>query len=425
MKRITFILFLLFPVGVYSQSFDTLRLDREEIEAIFLNQNLLLIAEKMNIDMADAALIQAKVWNNPTLSINDVNLWTTGKQREALYEAIPDASDYAQFTIELNQLITTAGKRRKEVAVQQTSKEMAVQQFGEMLRGLKTELRKSMNELVYCQQYETVVSGQVDVLTRLINAYEKQVQNGNMSKGELLRLQASSLELENERYQLQITIHSHLKTLKSLLNLPHASHLIVILNIKCSTPPGLPGLADLFSLASENRPDMKFQQLQTDRFAKTLSLEKARRFPDITFGANYDRYAGVWHNYFGFGLSFDLPVFNRNQGNIKAAAFGLEQSGYLERQIQNEITNEIAEACRNYEQALEFYRKIAGDRLLSELDELPDVYMRNLLNRNIGILEFIDFMDSYQKSKQIFLEAQKSVNNHFEELQFVIGTDLN
>ena len=423
MRRISFILFLLLPLGVYGQSNDTVRLAREEIEAIFLKQNLLLIAEKMNIGISEAEIIQAKVWDNPTLSINDVNLWTTGKQRDALREAIPGASNNTQFSVELNQLITTAGKRRKEVAVQQVSKEMAVQQFGEILRGLKAELRKSVNELIYFQQFETVLSAQVDVLTRLMNAYEKQVQNGNMSKGELLRLQASALEMENELYQLKIEINSQLKTMKSLLDLPPASHIVVIsdTDIKHSFPPRL---EDLYPLATENRPDVKFQQLQTDRFAKTLLLEKARRIPDITLGANYDRYAGVWRNYFGFGLSFDLPVFNRNQGNIKAAAFGLEQSGYLERQIQNEAVNEIAEASRNYEQSLNFYRKISDDKLLSELDEMTDVYTKNLLNRNISILEFIDFMDSYQKSKQIFLETQKSVNNNFEELQYVVGTDI-
>jgi cobalt-zinc-cadmium efflux system outer membrane protein len=153
-------------------------------------------------------------------------------------------------------------------------------------------------------------------------------------------------------------------------------------------------------------------------------LEIAQRVPDITLNASYDRYAGIWKNYVSFGLSFDLPVFNRNQGNIKVAAFGLEQSKYLEQQIQNEVFNEIAEAYGNYEQSLKFYRKISDNELLSELDKMLDVYARNLLNRNISMLEFIDFMESYQKSKQIFLETQKSVNNSFEELQYVIGTDI-
>jgi len=70
-----------------------------------------LIAEKMNISIADAEIMQAKMWENPTLSVSDVNFWTTNKQREALREA--DANHNTQFAVELSQLITTAGKRRK------------------------------------------------------------------------------------------------------------------------------------------------------------------------------------------------------------------------------------------------------------------------------------------------------------------------
>jgi cobalt-zinc-cadmium efflux system outer membrane protein len=408
-------------MGVYSQSNETLRLNREEIEAIFLKQNLVLIAEKMNINIADAEIVQAKLWENPTLSVSDINFWTTDKQREAMREA--GANDNTQFAVELNQLITTAGKRRKAVAVQRVAKEMAIQQFGETLRGLKTELRKSINEIIYFQNYETVLSGQVDVLAKLINAYEKQVKDGNLSKAELLRLQSSSLEIENELYQLKTELNAQLKTLKSLLNLPTTTSMVVI-SATDDKNTVLPALTDLFSLATENRPDMKRQKLQTDWFAKTLSLEKSRRVPDITLSANYDRYAGIWKNYVGFGMSFDLPVFNRNQGNIKAATLGLEQSKYLEQQIQNELFNEITEIYANYEQSLKFYRKISDNELLSELDKILDVYSKNLLNRNISMLEFIDFMESYKKSKQIFWEAQKSVNNNFEELQYAVGTDI-
>jgi len=421
MKRAYFIMLVLFPLSIYCQSIDTLRLNKEEIEAIFLKQNLVLIAEKMNISIADAEIIQAKLWDNPTLSVSDVNVWANNSQREILRE-IGASNDNTQFALELSQLITTAGKRRKEVAVQKVSKEMAIQQFGETLRGMKTELRKSINEIVYLQNYEIILSEQVDVLARLIDSYEKQVKSGNLSKVELLRLQSSFLEMENEIYLLKIELNSQLKTIKSLLNLSPVSNIFILSDAKSN--PFLPLLQDLYSLAADNRPDLKLQKLQTDRFKKTLNLEKAKSIPDITLSANYDRYAGIWKNYFGFGLSFDLPVFNRNQGNFKVAAFSLEQSRFFEQQIQNEVFNEIAEAYNHYEQSLIFFRKISNNEILSELDDMLEVYAKNLLNRNISMLEFIDFMESYQKSKQIFFEMQKSVKNNFEELQYVVGIDL-
>jgi cobalt-zinc-cadmium efflux system outer membrane protein len=222
---------------------------------------------------------------------------------------------------------------------------------------------------------------------------------------------------------LKIERNSQLKTLKSLLHFSPDTHIIVVPDT-ANQRKILPTLEDLYSLATENRPDLKLQKLQTDFFAKTLSLERAKRVPDITLSANYDRYAGLWKDYVGFGLSFDLPVFNRNQGDIKIARLSMEQSKQLEQKIQNEVLNEISEAYNNYVQSMNFYRKISGSELFSELESMLAVHTKNLLNRNISMLEFIDFMESYQTSKQIFLETQKSVSDHLEELQYVIGIDI-
>lgn len=82
-----------------------------QIEALFLEQNLQLVAEKMNISLADAEMVQAKLWDNPELSVSSVNLWSSREQRNQLEtSAFPKNT---QFSIELSQLIRTANKRGK------------------------------------------------------------------------------------------------------------------------------------------------------------------------------------------------------------------------------------------------------------------------------------------------------------------------
>ncbi len=46
------------------------------------------------------------------------------------------------------------------------------------------------------------------------------------------------------------------------------------------------------------------------------------------------------------------------------------------------------------------------------------------MNRNISMLEYIDFMDAYKTNKQTMLNAGKKVNMQFEELQYTVGTDI-
>jgi len=72
-----------------------------------------LIAENMNIDLADAEIVQAKLWDNPELSIGSVNFWSSPKQREEI--GMGTFPKNTQFSIELSQLIQTANKRKKLV----------------------------------------------------------------------------------------------------------------------------------------------------------------------------------------------------------------------------------------------------------------------------------------------------------------------
>lgn len=429
MKKYLLLLLSIFSLtNIKAQEPQVLQLSAEQVEALFLKQNLQLIAEHLNIDIADAAIVQAKLWDNPEISVGQINLWSTDRQREGEKEAIPPLfgsfGRNTQFSVELSQLIQTAGKRGKLVKQEKISKEIAIQEFEEVFRGLKVELRKSINEIVYLHAYQEVLAQQEESLGQLTIAYQKQVAQGNIAKSELLRLQSALLELENEANDTQIDINEQQKGLKTLLNIPPSVVIEIIDNSKKIQDPTNLSLAELLAMASEYRPDVKASRLQTQYHEKSLAYEKAQRIPDLTVNANYDRYGGVWKDFVGFGVSFDIPFFNRNQGNIKAARINRDQSIHLAELQQNQAQHEVAEAFGNYALAYRFYKRVSENSLLSELDGMLTIYTKNLLNKNISMLEYIDFMDSYKTNKETLLSARKKVDTQFEELQYTVGSEI-
>lgn len=429
MKKIFFFLsLLLFSSWASAQEKTTIRLSPEKIEALFIEQNLELIAEKMNIDIADATISQAKLWNNPELSISDVNLWSTKNQREGEDEVIPPLfgsfAKNTEFSIELSQLIQTANKRGKLISKEKVSKEIAIKEFEETLRGLKIELRKSIYEIIYLQSYLGILTTQEESIHELTTAYKKQVELGNIAKTELLRLQSLLLDIDNEINETRNDLNEQQKNLKILINANPLVDIEIESGKQQTVNPDNILLTNLLQTAIESRTDIKRQQLQTKLHEKSLAYEKAMRVPDITLSANYDRHGGVWKNFVGFGISFELPFLNRNQGNIKIERFSRDQSYYLEQQQQNIAQHEVIESFNNYQQAYRFLDKINNNSLLSELDNMLDIYTKNLLKKNISMLEYIDFMDAYKSNKQTVLTARKKTNLLFEELQFVTGNDI-
>ena len=301
---------------------------------------------------------------------------------------------------------------------------MAVQDFEDVLRGLKLELRKVIYETGYLQTYQKTVAKEQEILKQLIAAYRKQAAQGNIARTELLRLQSSLLELENEANEVQTSLNEQLRILKSLLNIEPSASIIIEKDNFSGRPPENLSFGRLWETAQELRPDVKRQQLETLYHEKSLAYEKSMRVPDVTISASYDRYGGVWPDFFGLGISMELPFFNRNQGNIRAARINIDRSKYLYQKQLNTAQNEIAESFDNYTRAYRFYEKISRNELLSELDDMLDVYTKNFLNKNIGMLEFLDFMSAYKNNKQTVLQSDKNLRTTFEELQYMVGAEI-
>lgn len=406
----------------------TLHLTMEQIEALFLSRNLELIAERMNVDMADAAIAQAKLWENPSLSIGDVSFWSSRGQRDGESEAIPPLfgtfGRNTQFSVELSQMIQTAGKRRKLVRVEQASKEVALRQFEEVLRGLKIELRSSVYQIVYLTSYRRVLAVQTEYIVGIIRTYARQVEEGNLTKGELLRLQAMHLEIENEFNEISTELNGQMKTLKILLNADPALFIEITDDEQPGLSPAALSLPALIDTGLSERPDIRMQQSNSIYYDRTLAYEKSLRAPDLNVSVGYDRWGGVWKNFVGIGIGVDIPLFNRNQGNIRAARIGRRQSDTLLRQQQQAATHEIVQAFENYVLAYGFYDRLKDNPLLKELEGMFEVYTKNLLSRNISLIEFIDGFDTYKNNKNMMLMARRNLNLQFEELQNAVGTEI-
>ena len=427
-NRLVITAFFIFFIKI-TQAQEVLSLNREEAETLFLKQNLSLLAERLEIPKAEALVTQAKLWPNPTISIDEVNLWATQSQKEPHGEELPplvgDWGKYQQFSVGIEQLILTAGKRKKLVALEQVTAEKAHQYFEDLLRNLKIEFRNQLTQMQYLQLEQNVYQNQIKALQHLVNSYQKQVTEGHIPKGEYVRLKALELEFIKESNDIKLELNEVEKELKLLMRLPVYTHLVItnaefndILDSNSLIP-----LPTLLASAENNRSDLKLAALEQKQYDNLFAYERAKQIPDVTLKAGYDRGGSILYNFIGFGLEVDLPFFDRNQGNIKAAALGKEQSKLFYDQKFLSVQNEVALAYQNLADALTFYHAIDPD-YESTLEQLLESYTKNFANRNLSLLEYIDFMDAYLENKKIILEAVKEVHLKKEELNHAIGQDI-
>jgi cobalt-zinc-cadmium efflux system outer membrane protein len=403
---------------------DILEITIEQAEKQFLEKNLQILAERCNISIADAAIAQAKVLNNPTIGVNDINFWNPNAATEVAVAKNTFGSRII-FSVELEQVIRTAGKRRKLVNLEKVSKKIAIQEFETFLLNLKTELKTILYEIVYLQSYKNLIQKNQESIEKLVNIYKNNLNSGNISKSELIRLQSSLIELEMEANEIRAELNKQQKDIKVLLNIKPSTEIFIITetSVVYKNPDEIL-LIDLLEMAKNFRPEFLLSDLSVKYYEKILVYEKSQRSPDISLGVNYDRYGGVWKNFIGVGISLDIPVFNRNQGNVKMAKLNIEQSKYNTEYQKNIIQHEITEIYNNYKTNYHFYNKVMAHDFSDDLDNMLEVYSRNFLNKNINMLEYIDFMYAYKTTKQAILVAKKNLDTSFAELQFSVNNEI-
>ncbi len=400
-----------------------LKLSKQEIETLFLEQNLDLLAKKLEISQAEAQLIQARLWPNPTFEISEVNVWrTTDIEEQPIIFGNWGTSQ--QISLHLEQEIETAGKRRKRIDLQKLSIEERQTDFEIVLRESKLSLRNTLTTIQVLQQQQEIYQKQIDNTNLLITGYKNQLNQGNISQSEYIRLKAAELQFKKELVDVSKELEEALKELKNFINIGTNTPIYVTNELEIPTKlVSELQIEDWIIHAQEHRPDIMLNDNLINQAKKQVEIEKAERTPNITLGIDYDRGGNIMRDFVGFGLSFDLPIFDRNKGNIKEAKLGVQIAELEAKNKKNEIANDIIEALRNYTQAQDLYNQIDADYEL-QLDKLLEAYVKNFQKKNVSMIEYLDFVEAYVDNKNILLETKKELNEQLENLQFAIGKDI-
>lgn len=415
-RAFLFLLFLLLAGKMCAQQVaGTLTL--KEAEQRFLERNLSLIAERYNIDMAQAQVLQAKLFENPVILLeqnvyNRLNgkYFDFGKEGEAV--------------VEIEQVIHLAGQRNKQVRLEKINKEIAEYQFEEVMRTLRQELNEKFVEVYFLSKSIAIYEKEVNSLQALLGGMKIQQEKGNISLMEISRLESMLFSLRKEKNERENDLLTTRGELNLLLNLPEDTQVQLSLDEEVLQQLDLSQLsfADLKAIINE-RPDQKIARSTVNASRANLKLQKSMAFPEFSVKGNYDRVGNFINDYFAIGVSLSVPIFNRNQGNIKAARFSIQQAGVQQEYAANRADMELFTAYTSLEKATQLYQSTNMD-LERNFEKLITGVNENFTRKNISLLEFIDYYDSYKETCIQLYEIKKNVFLAMENLNTVVGQNV-
>jgi len=392
---------------------DTLKLTIKQAEDLFLKNNLQLIIQRYNIDNANAQVITARLFPNPDFNFSNGIHTNDASQGPA----------YKDHSAGISQLFTTAGKRNKSIQLAKLSVDQAKYQFFDLLRTLKFTLRNDFYTIYFQEQSAKVYNQEINSLAKALTVFKAQYAKGNVAEKEVLRIQSQLYTLQAEYNNLQTGIDTVQSEFKLLTKTPANT---VIQPLSDYTFDGKAIVAGvpyqtLLDSANVNRYDLKLAKSTVDYNTLNLQLQKATAVPDVSLSLNYDKLGGYGTNFLGAGIGFSLPFFNRNQGGIKQARIAIDQSKVQLQSQQDQIESDVATNYKNAIRLENLYNSF-DPAFKNDFNHLIQEVFKNYEKRNISLLEFLDFYDSYKTNTLQLNTLQLNRVTSMEQLNYVTGT---
>lgn len=342
--------------------------------------------------------------------------------------------------IGINQTIETAGKRKKRVQLAKAQQALTAGQINMLRWAIRDQVRQTYTELAVAEARSKLLDAQADLLQQMVDIARKRFEVGATPEAELLQAQLTRDRLDTQKTEVSGHISETRIQLNALLGNQLApdfridNHLLDIPLLRSELIPGaaqeLPALDKLIVLGYSNRPDLKTAQLQKQVAHSQITLERAKRIPDLEISSGGQflnmqaKYSPTGQkDFFGGGYStvtMEVPVFHNQQAEIARAEAQMDQVSQQIAEVRNRIRSEIQTAYELLQTSLENIRRYQR-KLMPASEEVLQLAQASYFYGKTGLSNVILAQQADQEIRQGYLNAIADYQRTWGSLEKAIG----
>ena len=235
------------------------------------------------------------------------------------YSTNPDVGVSPWFpAINFDFLLQTSGKRAHQADIARADTEVARLAVVSAAWSVRSELRRALVDAASAAHREALLREQVAVQQKLLALAEQRLAAGAAAASEVAVARSVLFKTESAALDARGQSAAARARAAAALGLPLASLDGVELPAPASLPALAPeALATARQQSLQTRADVLAALAHYNSAQAALELEAAKQQPDIHLGPGYQWDQG--QNKWSLALTFELPVFHRNEGPIAEA----------------------------------------------------------------------------------------------------------
>ena len=405
---ISLVLMLYLPASVRSQTPQPTPsangLTFEQIYELAERDNLLVNAVRRRRAVAEAQVLIAGEWPNPTL----VSAYTRAEPR---------------WQPSLSQLIELGGKRGHRIDVARNELRLTELDVDAALRTLRHDVRAVYFNLALARNNYELGQQALAQAKELADIARTRFEAGDIAQFEVLQAELGVDRATNDLGRLENTERIARALLNQLLNREPESPLDQRDSLFVRLGPVSTQTLIGQSLSQNVELRAAEQQIKTEE--SRLKLARAQRVPDLTLEPGLETLDSAHPNGPGFKMqvSVPLPIFNRGGAEIKRSSAMLDQLRAERDAARQRISSDIGRAALNLETArkqVEFYET----RLLPEAERLRQLAIESYQVGQTGLLSVIDATRNARDVRQAYLQALFDYQTALADLEQAAGVKL-
>lgn len=378
---------------------DSLTIDQAVSEA--LEKNLGLLAERYNLTIADARIIAARLRPNPVLTLDADHQDLLGTH----FNTETNNGGPVEYSIRTDYLLERGGKRQARIAVAEGNRAVAQLQLLNTVRGILMDVQNGFVDLQSAKDSLKLAQENLQTLHDVVEINQRRVKTGDLSEVELLRTQVAELQFENSVRQAELRVRTARAKLQILLGrAKNARSFDIAGDLRREPTP--PNQEALMAQAHQMRPDLQALVRDQARSQAEIRNQLALGKVDYTVGAEYRRQEKTAHaNTLGFFFQTNIPIFNRNQGEIERARQEQRQIEARIRAIEATVDNDVEVAYQQYAIVRATLEKIE-QTMLGKARDVRSITEYSYRRGEASFVEFLDAQRAYNDTMQAYNDAR-------------------
>ena len=380
--------------------------------ALAHNHNLL--AARTTIQQNEAEEITANLRPDPVL-LGDI-------QFLPIFQPSNFTSDYldntAQFDLGLSYLFERGKKRQHRLQAARDQTAVSRDQVSDNERTVTFTVATDFINVELAESTLELANQDLKSFQESLDVTQARYNAGAIGLDDLLKMKLQLLQFQTDVSQAKLARVQGLSDLRQVLGYEQVSAEYDVAG-SFDYLPMKGGLEDLQAEALKSRPDLKAAFQGVEAANSQFQLQKAIGKRDVTGQINYT-HLGYLNDVSLFG-SLQLPIFDRNQGEIKRAGFAITQAQELQLYTNGQVLTDVRDAyegLRANDEIVGLYRS----GYLDEAQQSRDITEYAYKHGAATLLDFLDAERSYRATQLGYRQALASYLVALEQLREAVGT---